>query len=70
MIPAQPMGKYDCRTATGALVVDLRACVLNKAARNGSRISSYGSLLFLRLSARRYKQASSGDAGEFCEIAT
>src|SRR6516162_8525563 len=37
MIPAQPMGKHDCWTAAGALVVDLRACVLNKAARNGSR---------------------------------
>src|SRR5262249_19547333 len=62
--------KHNCWSDAGALVIDLRASVLNKAARNYGRISRYGSLLFLRLAARSYKQASGGNAGEFREIAT
>src|SRR6516165_7780861 len=70
MISAQSMSKHNCWTAAGPLVVDLGARVLNEAARNCGRISGYASLLFLRLCARRYKESSSRDAGEFREIAT
>jgi hypothetical protein len=64
------MGKYDCRTAADALVVDFGARVLNKAACNSGWVSSCGRLFFLRFPAGRHKRASSGEAGELGEIAT
>ena|SRR6266849_5186574 len=70
MISAQPMGKHDCGAAADALVVDLGARVLNNAARNSGGVSGCGRLFFLRLATGRYKRASSGEAGEFREIAT
>ena len=70
MTPAESMGKDDCRTASGALVVDLGARVLNITVSNRGWISSCGGLFLLRLSARRHKCASSREAGEFCEIAS
>src|SRR5258708_22048853 len=70
MIPAQSMGKHDRGTAPGALVVDLGASVLNKAACNGGWGSVFGRLFFLRLPPRRHKPASSGKAGELREVTT
>ena len=70
MIPAQSMGKHDRRTAPGALVVDLGARVLNKAARNGGWVSVCGRLFFLRLPAGSYQRASSGEGGELREVTT
>ena len=70
MIPAQSMGKQDCGAGPGALVVDLGARVLNKAARNGGWVSVCGRLLFLCLPPARYKRASSSEAGEFREVTT
>src|SRR5216683_4158854 len=70
MIPAQSMGKHDSGTAPGALVVDLGASVLNKAACNGGWVSVCGPLFFLRLPAGRHKRASSGKAGELGEVTT
>ncbi len=70
MIPAQPMGKHNCWTAAGALVVDLGARVLNKTARNSGWVSRGGRLFFLGLPAGRHKRVSSGEASEFREIAT
>src|SRR6266481_3185814 len=68
MIPAQSMRKHDGGTAAGALVVDFRALPLNKAARNGSRISRCGRLLFLRLTAGRHNHASRGKTGKFRKV--
>jgi len=70
MIPAQSMGKHDCRTAAGALVVDLGPGILDNAARDNGLVTGCGQLFFLRLAAGRYERASSGEAGEFREIAT
>ncbi len=70
MIPAQPMGKHNCWTAAGALVVDLSARVLNKAVRNSGWVSRGGRLFFLGLPTGRHKRASSSEASEFREIAT
>src|SRR5258708_24642594 len=70
MLPAKSMGKHDSGTAPGALVVDLGASVLNKAACNGGWVSVCGPWFFLRLTAGRHKRASSGKAGELGEVTT
>ena len=69
MIPADSVGKHDRGAAAAELVIDLSTGVLNKSARDRCRISSYRRLPFVRPFSRGDKQASSGYAGELCEIA-
>src|SRR6266436_3193175 len=68
MIPAQSMGKHDCWSGAGELVVDLGARALNETARD-DRISEFRRLPLLRLSAGRYQHTSRGEACQFREIA-